>query len=63
MKNLHSNDNCTANISLQWLTCRQWRSKAKCCPGPTIKVSPFHPLKFAYKIFEWKFMFLANLKI
>jgi len=30
----------------------QWRSEAKCRPGPTIKVPPFPPLKFAYKIFK-----------
>jgi len=41
----------------------QWRSKAKCRPGPTIKVPPFPPLKFAYKNFKWKFMFRANSKI
>jgi len=29
----------------------QWRSEAKCRPGPTIKVPPFQPLKFAYKNF------------
>jgi len=27
----------------------QWRSEAKCCQGPTIKVPPFPPFKFAYK--------------
>jgi len=27
----------------------QWRSEAKCRPGPTIKVPPFPPLKFDYK--------------
>jgi len=43
--------------------CSQWRSKAKCRPGPTIKVPSFPPLKFAYKNFKWKFMFRANLKI
>jgi len=40
----------------------QWRSEVKCCPGPTIKVLPFPPLKFAYKDFKWKFMFRAYLK-
>jgi len=28
----------------------QWRIEAKCRPGPTLKVPPFQPLKFAYKI-------------
>jgi len=37
-----------------WCTCgllylEQWCSEAKCRPGPTIKVRPFLPLKFAYK--------------
>jgi len=37
-----------------WCTCspldlQQWCSEAKCRPGPTIKVRPFSPLKFAYK--------------
>jgi len=41
----------------------QWRSKAKCRPGPTIKVPPFSPLKFPYKNFEWKFIFRANLEM
>jgi len=43
--------------------CEQWRSKAKCRPGPTKKVPPFPPLKFAYKSFKWKLMFRANFKI
>jgi len=41
----------------------QWCSKVKCRPGPTIKVAPFPPLKFAYKNFKWKFMFRVNSKI
>jgi len=41
----------------------QWRSEAKCRPGPTIKLPPFPPLKFAFKNFIWKFMFRANLNI
>jgi len=41
----------------------QWRSKAESRPGPTIKVPPFPPLKFAFKNFKWKFMFRADLKI
>ena len=28
----------------------QWCSGVKCCPGPTTKVSPFSPFKFAYNI-------------
>jgi len=43
-------------------TYAQWRSEAKCRPGPTIKVLPFPPLKFADKNFKWKFMFRAYLK-
>ena len=39
----------------------QWRSKAKCPPGPAIKVPPLPSLKLAYKSFQW--MFSANLKI
>jgi len=30
----------------------QWRSEAKCRPGPTMKVSPFPTLNFAYKNFK-----------
>ena len=35
-------------------TPHQWRSEAKCRPGPTIKVPAFPPLKFAYKNLKWK---------
>jgi len=33
---------------------KQWRSKAKCRPRPTIKVPPFPPLNFVYKNLKWK---------
>jgi len=42
----------------------QWRSEAKCRPGPTIEVRPFPPLKFAYKnLKRKKIMFRAYLKV
>jgi len=46
-----------------YTTTDEWRSKAKCRPRPTTKVPPFPPLKLAYKIFKWKFVFRANLRI
>jgi len=59
-----------AKKSLRTLLCskhgrdQHWRSKAKYRPGPTIKVPPFQPLKFAYKNFKWKkIMFRAYSKI
>jgi len=42
----------------------QWRSMAKCGPGPTIKVPHFQSLKFTYKNFKLKnIMFSAYLNI
>ena len=38
----------------QLLHCLQWRNEAMCLPGPTTKVPPFPPLKFAYKNFKMK---------
>ena len=35
--------------SMEHIDATQWRSVAKCRPGPTIKVQTFPPLKFAYK--------------
>jgi len=37
-------------LPVETLYVSQWRSEAKCRPGPTIKVPPFPPLKFSYKI-------------
>jgi len=42
--------NMSANVAVRRrLSWRQWRSEAKCRPGPTLKVPLFPPLKFAYK--------------
>ena len=42
----------------------QWCREDRCRPGPTIKVLPFQPPKFAYNILnETKIMFHAYLKI
>jgi len=46
------------------LAALQWRSEAKCRPGPTIKVPLFPPLKFAYKNLKGKkIVFYSYLKI
>jgi len=51
-------------VSQETWSYSQWRSEAKCRPGPTIIVSPYPSLKFAYKNLKWKkIMLRAYLKI
>jgi len=55
IKTLHlTSELCDVNLPSNQRASQQWRSEAKCRPGPSIKVPPFPPLKFAYKNLKWK---------